>query len=400
MSWIATDIVGVTWRVSSKGKQFRVQDGDKYLGQVDSKRGAILLLKENGAEIRLKHDEEVEIAIFRALIPLFQQWLPTDVVSLQSTLKNPKSSVIRLYPVVYGAFLRAKEFEFRDLLLKWFLGLCHEKRAILLDIGSHKDKGARLFFAGLQNVCRKMEHVDRSWNNLHLNTRVAHHSGWLMLCQSLRVIIADTAGSAHYGDLTRKYSYPAFSAAAANAIKILHRCQTVLSLYDAPADAKSYKDTVAKMNDSLNCLLENIGTMGDPESYKFLWNVRLTIMGARFTAGISDFRVPKNMSVGTFKCMFPDQNNYLGRWAGYLKVRTIKTLAKSLKYTGKLHLLSMYSCLLMDARIRVYKATTLRSKRVKRAIGRAKAKCRCRVNGHEGHPAVVVEHAMQKLGLS
>ena len=102
----------------------------------------------------------------------------------------------------------------------------------------------------------------------------------------------------------------------------------------------------------------------------------------------------------TFKRMFPDQNNYLGRWAKYLKVRSIKALAKSLKYTGKLHLLSMYSCLLMDTRIRRYEARTLRSKKCKNAIGRAKAKCRCRGHGHEGHPAVVVEVAMQKLGLS
>ena len=130
MSWTATDIVGITWRASPKGDQFRVQHGDTYLGQVHSRKGAIQLLKENGSQVRPKHNNETEIAVFRALIPLFQQWLPTDVVSLQSTLNNPKSSVIRLYPVVYGAFLRAKEFEFRDLLLKWFLALSHDKRTI------------------------------------------------------------------------------------------------------------------------------------------------------------------------------------------------------------------------------------------------------------------------------
>ena len=118
------------------------------------------------------------------------------------------------------------------------------------------------------------------------------------------------------------------------------------------------------------------------------------------TAGISDFRVPRNMSVATFKRVFPDQNNYLGRWAKYLKVRNIKALAKSLKYTGKLHLLSMYSCLLMDARIRMYTAKTLRCKKVQVAIRKAKAKCRGRGHGHEGHPAVVVDVAMEKLGLS
>ena len=400
MSWTSTNIVGITLRTSPSGDQFRVQHGSTYIGTVHSRKGAIQLLKEDGAEVRRKHNNEAEIALFRTLIPLFQQWLPTDVVSLQSTLNNPKSSAIRLYPVVYGAFLRAKEFEFRDLLLKWFLALSHEKRAILLDIGSHNDKGARLIFAALQGVCRKMQHIDRSWSNLHLNTRVAHHSGWLVLCQTLRVISTDEAGSASYGDPTRTYSYPAFSAAAADAIKILHRCQTTLSLYDAPADAASYKDTVCRMNDSLNCLMDNIGAMGDPESYKFLWNVRSTILGARATAGISDFCVPSNLSVVTFKRMFPDQNNYLGRWAKCLKVRSIKALAKSLKYTGKLHLLTMYSCLLMDARIRRYEARTFRSKKVKNAIGRAKAMCRCRRHGHEGHPAVVVEVAMQKLDLS
>ena len=86
----------------------------------------------SASKVRLKHNNEAEIALFRALIPLFQQWLPADVVSFQSTFHYSKSSAFRLYPVMYGAFFHAKEFEFRDLLVKLFLVLPHEKQAIFV----------------------------------------------------------------------------------------------------------------------------------------------------------------------------------------------------------------------------------------------------------------------------
>ena len=189
-----------------------------------------------------------------------------------------------------------------------------------------------------------------------------------------------------------------FTPEAAEAIRLLHQSQTIYSLYDATTDVKSYAKIVHSMSVGMNALLENVGALADETSYKFLWNARASIEGSRISAGLSDFVVPPSTSVSTFRKIFPDSNNYLLRWSRHLGLKKTKALASSLKYRGKAHLLTMYACILMDARIRQYPANLFRQRRVRKMSAKRKRLNRS-PHGHEGHPCVVVKAAMDELDL-
>ena len=63
-------------------------------------------------------------------------------------------------------------------------------------------------------------------------------------------------------------------------------------------------------------------------------------------AGVHTFRLPKNLSIHRFAKVFPDQNEYLTRWAKHLKVRTVQELMTKLRYrewTGTLEHVHMHS---------------------------------------------------------
>ena len=324
-TWQATDIVGVSTRSIRNGICFRVQGGGRYLGICSTRREAIQLLKDNDVEVNISRDEEAEVELFKKLIQIFGNWKPTDYKSHAKCLGDPKKAVIQFYPAVYGAFIRGKEFEFRHFLVRWFLLLSKSRRASLHCIVAQnsklRDEGCREFFHGIRSVCVKMEAVDRTWSNRHINTKVSHHSGWIMLCLGLRVLTTCASGGHHYGNPGLRYKYLAFTPEAAKAIALLHKTQTIFSLHDAPEDAVGYGKAVRSMEVGLHSLLQNVGAIADPTSYRFLWNARATLEGARFAAKTTRFMVHTSMTVNAFQILFLTKMNtcYVGRSTSALR---------------------------------------------------------------------------------
>ena len=64
-----------------------------------------------------------------------------------------------------------------------------------------------------------------------------------------------------------------------------------------------------------------------------------------------------------------------------------------LEYDQGMFLLSMYLCLLCDARITALSPELLKSKKFQVRVRHYRQKCRDPVHKHEGHPAIVCELA-------
>ena len=135
---------------------------------------------------------------------------------------------------------------------------------------------------------------------------------------------------------------------------------------------------------------ENLGTLGDVDAY------RGSLIGDRTIAGVETFKCPAKMTVARFSQMFPDENDYLNRWAKVLGVTTVNKLARKLKYVDGLEFLSMFTCLLLDGRVREVASKTLRSPAVKISVLKKRRQMR-NAYGHEGHPAVVSVQAARAV---
>ena len=116
--------------------------------------------------------------------------------------------------------------------------------------------------------------------------------------------------------------------------------------------------------------------------------------GERFIAKVAgSFHVPSGFTIKRFAPLFPDQNRYLPRWSSYLRVKTVKDLARKIGYRGRLNHLTMFQCLLMDTRIRSLDVAKLKSKAMQKQILLGRKRSR-NADGHEGHPAVICAEAM------
>ena len=187
-------MVGLAVRTTADGGEaFRIHNNSEYVPLTfHSRKDAIEHMKSLGMDIKATHDPEAEIGLFRALWPLFDNWLPTDYLSHRACVQNPKTSFIQQIPVVYGIYVRGKEYEFRRYLLDWVCSLNSQDRFKLLQVTSPREHekcyACQLVYNGLRKTCFKMRSVDRAWANANLNVKVSHHSGWLSLCHGLHLL--------------------------------------------------------------------------------------------------------------------------------------------------------------------------------------------------------------------
>ena len=187
-------MVGLAVRTTADGGEaFRIHNNSEYVPLTfHSRKDAIEHMKSLGMDIKATHDPEAEIGLFRALWPLFDNWLPTDYLSHRACVQNRKTSFIQQIPVVYGIYVRGKEYEFRRYLLDWVCSLNSQDRFKLLQVTSPREHekcyACQLVYNGLRKTCFKMRSVDRAWANANLNVKVSHHSGWLSLCHGLHLL--------------------------------------------------------------------------------------------------------------------------------------------------------------------------------------------------------------------
>ena len=126
------------------------------------------------------------------------------------------------------------------------------------------------------------------------------------------------------------------------------------------------------------------------------WTRRATLIGERIASRVDgSFEVPASMKVHRFSKLFPDQHQHLRAWAKHFKQKDLKKVFKRLKYTGSAEYFSMYSCLLMDPRIRSLDHKTLKSQKVIKRIKVLRKSMRHPVHGYEAHPATVILAAME-----
>ena len=79
----------------------------------------------------------------------------------------------------------------------------------------------------------------------------------------------------------------------------------------------------------------------------------------------------------------------MAQFGKLLGSRTAVGLARKLDYDQDMFLLSMYLCLLCDARITALSPELLKSKKFQDKVRHYRRKCRDPVHKHEGHPAIV-----------
>jgi len=177
---------------------------------------------------------------------------------------------------------------------------------------------------------------------------------------------------------------------------MVHKVGILHGLYGVPRDADEWSKVVDGVSQGLGSLTENLGALGDVDAYRGSWCLRGSLIGDRTIAGAETFTVPAKMTVARFSKMFPDENDYMNRWAKELGVTTVKMLARKLKYVDGLEFLSMFACLLLDGRVREVAPGTLRSSAVKKSILKKRRQMK-NAYGHEGHPAVVSVEAARAV---
>ena len=393
--WMKTSIKGIHVRSHSRGSlNFRVMDGAVYVGSAVSKEEAIQVLVDYELPIIIEDQAAQEIETFKRTYPLFSDWIPSDLQHVKEVMMDSTNSIIWFFPLI-----------FRDALLKWFHSLTADEQQVLNQVCSHDPKqslnACRSIHNGLKRVLNVMVHEDRTWFNVNVNANISHHSGWIPLllqCKILQECCETKRDAMNFGSLTSNYCMQPLSPSIQNHLKELYKKQMFLNAFEV---CESFEDYKRLVKGSQLCGLFSFNkfpTKPKKESYTSLWTKRGTIEAARFQAGISKFHVPAGIRVIHFAKIFPDQNQYLVRWAKHLKVIGIHELAHALGYKGPLHLLSMFACVLMDGRIRMHSTQQWKTKGLKKSILKPRFLTRNSV-GHEAHPCQAILRAMSKDSL-
>ena len=377
-------------------------DGTFYVGSTVSKEEAIQMLVDYELPIIMEDQAAQEIEIFKRTYPLFSDWVPSDLRHVKEVMMDSSNSIIWFFPLIFAIFLRGKEYAFRDALLKWFSSLTAAQQQVLNQVCSHDPQrsliACRSIHRGLKIILNVMVHEDRTWFNINLNANVSHHSGWIPLllqCKILKKCCETEKGAMNFGSLTTNYCMQPLSPTIQKHLKELYKNQMFLNAFDVCESFEDYK-RVVKGSHVCSCdSFKKFPRVPKQESYTSLWTKRGTIEAGRFQAGISKFHVPAGIRVIHFAKIFPDQNQYLVRWAKHLKVIGIHELAHALGYKGSLHLLSMFACVLMDGRIRMHSEKQWKTKGLKKSILKHRALAR-NARGHEAHPCQAILRAMPK----
>ena len=95
MSWTPTAILGISQRVGHEGVIFRVMAGTTYKGCCRSMKEARTLLLDSGVALCSKSDSAKEVELFRAVYPLFADWMPSDYLTHKAALTNTGARDIR-----------------------------------------------------------------------------------------------------------------------------------------------------------------------------------------------------------------------------------------------------------------------------------------------------------------
>ena len=130
-----------------------------------------------------------------------------------------------------------------------------------------------------------MRNVDRSWSNEDINVQVSHHSGWITLCQTLKLLQPNPQGM-NFGDLKRCYSIASYGSEFVTALQVIHKVQTIFMFQGAPRGALDYEKAMSRINDGMAAIPEAVGALGSADKYRGLWTRRQSLCGERMVSSL------------------------------------------------------------------------------------------------------------------
>ena len=110
-TWTPTAILGISQRVGDEGVIYRVMAGTTYKGCCRSMKEARTLLLDSGVALCSKSDSAKEVELFRAVYPLFADWMPSDYLTHQAALTKTGARDIRHSPAVYQLWIRGASYD-------------------------------------------------------------------------------------------------------------------------------------------------------------------------------------------------------------------------------------------------------------------------------------------------
>jgi hypothetical protein len=399
--WQRSDVSGISQCRNADGVlTFRVRQRDgTYIGSSPSKAEAVQLLKDNDIEVVFKRNPQLELAIWHEVYPQFQGWRPTDVVSLEDAVTHSSYKELTEYPLIFHIFLRSKESEFRQMWLQWFGGLSDARKHLcnaFMGLDSDRvDKAAALVHGALGKTAKGMKSVDRTWANRNLNYGMSHHHGFISLALGLSVMQKASRASSQtfsLGDPDVFYELLPYQADCATQYTELFKVQVVLNTMPVAEDFECWESAFSTCSKTLKVFSTDAGAIADLSKYAGRWGLRKTLIGKRMCNNASSFKIPPKLSIKRFAKLFPDQCEYVTRWAKFLKVRTMQQLVSKLRFKDSLEFLTMFTCLIGDSRLRSQEVATL--KKVRPTITKFKRLSR-NSQGHVGHPACVYADAIK-----
>ena len=106
-----TAILGISQRVSGEDVKFRVMAGTTYVGCCSSMKEAKTLLLDAGFALCARTNTAEEVELFRAVYPLFADWMPSDYLTHQAALTKTGARDIRHSPAVYQLWIRGASYD-------------------------------------------------------------------------------------------------------------------------------------------------------------------------------------------------------------------------------------------------------------------------------------------------
>ena len=289
-----------------------------------------------------------------------------------------------------------KETDFRLAVERRWQALTADHKVAMAGLASGDAdvalRAAKEIHAVWQGSLKDMVGVDRSWANTHLHTRVGFHLSWIAHAQRYKVLEKgdSRAHVLNFGGEGRYRCLP-FDEELVGTFQELARFSTAARLCGVAGSASEFEAVQHKLQTVASGLMK--GVLEDETAYLYQWVLRGVQLAEGSLRDLGPLQVAKNFDLARFAKLFPGQNTHLAHFGKFLGTRTAVGLATKLGYDQDMFLLSMYLCLLCDARITALSPELLKSKKFKDRVQHYRKKCRDPVHKHEGRPAIVCELA-------
>ena len=329
-----------------------------------------------------------DVEVFKAVFPLFQDWLPVDYHTLVDMNRNLKGTVFS--KCLYMLMVWGKETEWRMKLCELQNALAAETRLgvqqLLSQHGPSAAAAGKIIWKLLQKVLVYMSTVDRSWSKSNLHRRVGRVLSWLPLLQKFGVLSKSKSGYLNFGS-KENYTVEPYDDAMLEWFQRIERfCVVHYDLFETATDFCEYEKYTENVKCSTGMVFE------DGDGYIGRFSARAALICMRQAPHLVDFDVPASCTCQRFARTFPDQASHVTDFAAELNTHTMKQLSKALGYNRSLFFFTMYQCLLLDPHICSIPLKVLKSEQFATSVKKVMRQT-TDAYGHAGLPATICKKA-------